>query len=224
MGEEKGTFYFIGAEKGTFYFIGPPRRSFASAGTRPDGSEKVECPRFFSNITSLSISIMNEAGQDVQDESYFNLPSLSGDISGTGSSSVLAALGAGLAWDKSTGSGNYYVTTTQYNDQGEVDKTVDADGNITRIVYDDLGRETSTWVGTNDTPTSGYWSPTNNTGTSNMVEVSANVYDNGGVGDSNLTESIQFPLPPAGEGAEKGTFYFIDPGRRKGGILNCRRK
>jgi hypothetical protein len=111
------------------------------------------------------------------------------------------------------------------------------------------------WVGTNDTPTSGYWSPTNNTGTSNMVEVSANVYDNGGVGDGNLTESIQFPLPPAGEGegegaaastfrvtemlydwqdrmiatksgalvtevtsgtsgAEKGTFYFIDPPRR----------
>jgi YD repeat-containing protein len=175
-----------------------PSSSTTGGVTLPVGGETI------GNITSLSISIMNEAGQDVQDESYFNLPSLSSDISGTGSSSVLAALGAGSAWDKSTGSGNYYVTTTQYNDQGEVDKTVDADGNITRMVYDDLGRETSEWVGTNDTPTSGYWSPTNNTGTSNMVEISANVYDNGGVGDSNLTESIQFPLPPAGEGEGEG--------------------
>jgi RHS repeat-associated protein len=189
---------YAGTYSEFFAMSATPSSSTTGGVTLPVGGETI------GNITALSISIMNEAGQDVQDESYFNLPSLGGDISGTGSSSVLAALGAGSAWNKSTGSGNYYVTTTQYNDQGEVDKMVDADGNITRIVYDDLGRETSEWVGTNDTPTSGYWSPTNNTGTSNMVEISAEVYDNGGVGDGNLTESISFPLPPAGEGEGEG--------------------
>ncbi len=146
---------------------------------------------------------MNQAGQDIQDESYFNLPSLSSYISGSGASSVLAALGAGSAWDKSTGSGNYYVTTNQYDDLGNLDKTVDADGNIARTVYGEQERKTSTWVGTNDTPSSGYWSPTNNGGTSNMVEISATVYDNGGIGDGNVTESIQFP---DGNSAAASTF------------------
>jgi RHS repeat-associated protein len=159
------------------------------------------------NVTALSISIENQAGQDVEDESYFSLPSLTSDITGSGGSSVLAALGAGSAWNPSTGAGNYYVTTTQYDDLGNVDKTVDADGNITRTVYDDLGRETSTWIGTNDTPTSGYWSPTNNTGSSNMVEVSAIVYDNGGIGDGNMTESIAFP---AGNTAAASTFRVTE--------------
>src|SRR6185312_15791290 len=46
----------------------------------------------------------------------------------------------------------------------------------------------SRWVGTDDTPASGFWSPTNNTAPSNMVDVEDDVYDNGGVGDSNLTQ------------------------------------
>src|SRR6202035_5032225 len=33
------------------------------------------------------------------------------------------------------------------------------------------------WVGTNDTPGSGYWSPTNNTSPSNMVDVEDYSYD-----------------------------------------------
>lgn len=85
--------------------------------------------------------------------------------------------------------------------------TFDADGNITRDVYDGLGRETSVWVGTNDTPISGYWSPTNNTGTANMVEISATVYDNGGIGDSNFTAITQFP---GGSAAPEVTELFCD--------------
>ena len=48
-------------------------------------------------------------------------------------------------------------------------------------------------VGTNDTPTSGEWSPTNNDGTSNMVEVESYQYDGGGVGDGNLTQVTDYP-------------------------------
>jgi RHS repeat-associated protein len=51
----------------------------------------------------------------------------------------------------------------------------------------------STWVGTNDTPASGYWSPTNNTAPSNMVQVSADLYDGGGVGDGDLTQETRYP-------------------------------
>src|SRR5947209_16839271 len=45
----------------------------------------------------------------------------------------------------------------------------------------------------NDTPTSGAWSPTNNTGSSNMTDVSDYTYDGGGVGDGNLTQQINHP-------------------------------
>ena len=76
---------------------------------------------------------------------------------------------------------NYYATHFSYDDHGLLNKTVTPTGTIYRTVYDGLDRPISTWVGTDDTPTSGYWSPTNLTGT-NMVETSADVYDNGGVG------------------------------------------
>src|SRR5207249_11236127 len=67
-------------------------------------------------------------------------------------------------------------------------------GTINRTVYDTLGRVVSTWVGTNDTPASGSWSPTNNTTPSNMVQVTGNVYDGGSAGgDSTLTQVTQYP-------------------------------
>jgi RHS repeat-associated protein len=53
-----------------------------------------------------------------------------------------------------------------------------------------LGEPVSTWIGTDDTPTSGYWSPSNPAG---MTLVSCNVYDNGGVGDGNLTQTTLYP-------------------------------
>ena len=74
--------------------------------------------------------------------------------------------------------------------------------------YDLADRLTDTVdVGTNDTPLSREWSPDNNTGTANMVQVAAFVYDNGGVGDSNLTQMTLFP----GNGAEpRVTQFFVD--------------
>ena len=65
----------------------------------------------------------------------------------------------------------------------------------------------STWVGTDDTPASGAWSPTNNTAPANMVETASYVYDNGGVGDGNLTQETQYP---GGGASPKVTDYWYD--------------
>ena len=48
------------------------------------------------------------------------------------------------------------------------------------MVFDGQGRAVSEWVGTNDTPSSGWWAPTNAAG---MTEVASYVFNNGGVGD-----------------------------------------
>ena len=65
-----------------------------------------------------------------------------------------------------------------------------AAGTITRVVYDGEGRVLSTWVGTNDTPASGYWSPSNPAGMTKVAEVE---YDGGGYGDGNATRVTQYP-------------------------------
>src|SRR5205823_4844753 len=103
---------------------------------------------------------------------------------------------------------NYYSTLYAYDTpRGWRTRVQLPTGTIERAVYDSLGRVASTWVGTNDTPTSGLWSPTNNGPPCNMVEVSANVYDNGGVGDGNLT---QVTLMPSGGAADRVTQYGYD--------------
>src|SRR5262249_15557906 len=79
-------------------------------------------------------------------------------------------------------------------------------GTIYRTVWDGLGRVASQWVGLDDTPTSGEWSPTNTAGT-DLVKVSENVYDGGGIGDSNLTQVTQFP---AGSADTRLRQFFYD--------------
>src|SRR5207249_11621592 len=65
----------------------------------------------------------------------------------------------------------------------------------------------SKWVGTNDTPASGSWSPTNNTAPANMVETAGYVYDGGGVGDGNLTQVTRYP---GGTAANRVTQNWYD--------------
>ena len=141
-------------------------------------------------IESLSRSILNGAGQVIETDDYFNLSVNTFTYSAS-------TLRIGFAWDPSNptlhSGGNYNVTLYAYSHLGELDRQVDPNGTITRTVYDDMGRQTSVWFGTDDTPLSGYWSPNNLAGT-NMVELSAYVYDTGGSGgDSNLTAEIDFP-------------------------------
>src|SRR5262249_21553627 len=91
--------------------------------------------------------------------------------------------------------------------RGRPNRTQTPNGTIYRTVYDDLGRVASTWVGTNDTPTSGEWSPTNNTAPANMVQITANVYDGGGVGDGDLTQVTKYP---GGSAAARVNQFFFD--------------
>jgi hypothetical protein len=62
----------------------------------------------------------------------------------------------------------------------------------------------STWVGTDDTPVCGTWSPENPAG---MVQVTANIYDGGSVGDGNLTQLTQYP---GGSADPRVTQFFYD--------------
>ena len=61
-------------------------------------------------------------------------------------------------------------------------------------------------MGTDDTPTTGFWSTTNLTGT-DMTKVAEYEYDNGGVGDGNVTKVTQFP---GGGAANRVTQTFYD--------------
>ena len=65
---------------------------------------------------------------------------------------------------------NYDQTEFGYDDQGRRNRVQAPGGTITRTVYSTRGQVASVWVGTDDTPDSGTWSPTN-TGGTNLVEV-----------------------------------------------------
>jgi YD repeat-containing protein len=100
---------------------------------------------------------------------------------------------------------NVYETDYAYVKRGRQARVEDATGTITRTVYDGLDRVVSTWVGLDDVPTSGFWSPSNTAGT-DLVMVSQNEYDDGGVGDGNLTSVTMIP---GGSEANRTTdFYF----------------
>ncbi len=151
----------------------------------PNGTESI------SSVQALSRSYTNSGGQVTETDNYFNL--------------------SGVTYSTSTFIGtagtNYYATTYGYDTRGWLAREQLPTGTIERTVRDGQGRTVSTWVGTNDTPASGSWSPTNNTSPSNMVEVASNVYDGGSVGDGNLTQVTQYP---GGSAANRVTDYFDD--------------
>jgi RHS repeat-associated protein len=151
----------------------------------PDGTEPI------SNLQTLSRTYISAGGQITDRREYFNL---SGLVYAT--TPVLGTEGV-----------NFYDTRYGYDDRGRQDRVQHPTGTIDRTVYDGLDRVVSTWVGTNDTPASGEWDPTNNTSPSNMFQVTASVYDNGGTGDSNLTQTTDFPGSGA---APRVSQYFYD--------------
>jgi YD repeat-containing protein len=125
-----------------------------------------------SGLESLSRTLIDKAGQVIEQDAYV-------DFTG---------VNYGTAPQLGAPDTNYDPTATDYDGAGRANREVDPDGTITRTLFDGLGRETSTWVGTNDAVT-GIFSPSNH---GQMGEVSANVYDNGGVGDGNLTKTTDF--------------------------------
>jgi len=140
---------------------------------RPTGTEPI------TNMQSLTRSLMNAAGQVIAVDRYTNLDGLA-------YSTATATLGLEGA--------NYLRTRYAYNDQGQVERVQNPAGTITISTFDGLGRLTGTYVGTDDSTTNGFkWKPSNAASTSNMVQVAAYEYDNGGVGNGNLTKSTHFP-------------------------------
>src|SRR5262249_21593840 len=118
---------------------------------RPTGTEAI------GNLQTLSRSYISAGGQLFRSDAYFNL--------------------GGLVYSTApfigTANVNYYSSLYGYDDRGREDRYVTPTGTIYRTVFDGLSRSASTWVGTNDTPLSGEWSPSNNTGSANMVQVTA---------------------------------------------------
>jgi RHS repeat-associated protein len=157
----------------------------AVSGGRPTGGESI------SSVESLSRNVLNDAGQVVDQDLYVTL-------SGTSYSQSSVTLG--------TSGTNYDRTQLGYDTDGRPNKTVTPTGTIDRTVSDGQGRPVSQWVGTDDTPTTGYWSPTNTAGT-DLVKVEDLEYDSGGVGDGNLTKDT---LHPGGGAADRVTQTAYD--------------
>jgi RHS repeat-associated protein len=155
----------------------------AVSGGRPTGAELP------GNLQTLSRSYLNPAGQVVRKDDYFNLAGVN-----YSTADYIGAAGV-----------NYYVTWTDYDVRGRANRTASPTGTITRTVYDGAGQPMSVWVGTNDTPASGTWSPTNNTAPANMVETMAYVFDNSVAGDNDVTKMIQYP---GGGASARETDYF----------------
>ncbi len=153
--------------------------------SRPNGSESV------SGVQTLSRSVLNDAGQAIYSDQYISL-------SGTSYSASSVTLG-------SSGT-NYNRTQQDYDKLGRPNRTLTPTSTIYRTETDGQGRVTSTWVGTDDTPTTGYWSTTNTAGT-DMVKLTENQYDAGGVGDSLLTRATQYP---GGGAADRKTEMAYD--------------
>ena len=170
-----------------------PTTSGSAGSYVPTGAETISA----SDIESLTRSVTNDAGQVVAELAYFNVAPLT-------YSATNAWIGT-ASNDSSTG--NYHLTEYKTNGRGWVERVEDATGTITRKVFDGLGRVLSTWVGTDDEPTSGFWSPTNTAGT-DLVKLATYEYDDGLAGDGNLTKLIQHVDSTSGN--DRVTLYDYD--------------
>ena len=125
-------------------------------------------------LARLTTTLYSEPGTRVEERRvYFDVPST----------------GLGDATD------NYDPTIFAYDDGGRRWREKDATGTITRWVFDDIGRNTETWVGTNDNSFTG-GEPT---GTDNMVKVALLEYPTDGNGEGNREHVVT-----------KRTLYVVD--------------
>jgi RHS repeat-associated protein len=137
---------------------------------RPTGGEAV------AGLRSVSRAYRDKAGRVVSADDYFDLAGLT----------YTAGIALGVEGT------NFHRSVAGYDARGRADRAVTPQGTVTRIVYDGLGRPVSTWVGTDDAPDSGSWSPSNTAGT-NLVKVGESEYNDGGAGDGLLTKATAFP-------------------------------
>jgi len=174
-------------------------------------------PGSYFELLTMSAAPAVTGGVPTGTEPVSNLQSLSRDYTDTGSRVVVADSYfnfTGLTYTTAPGLGtlgtHFYRRSFNYDIEGHEDRDQEWTGTIRRTVYDSRDRVQSTWIGTNDTPASGDWSPTNNTAPSNMKKESSREYDSNGVGDGNLTKSSFFVGPVS----SLDTFYLYDFRRR----------
>jgi RHS repeat-associated protein len=161
-----------------------------SAAPSLNGSDLPTGGEAIGKVQSLSRSYVNAVGQVTHTDVYFDLN--------------------GLTYSTSTSLGtegtHFYRIEYAYDNTGQQNRTETHLGTISRTVHDGQGRVVSEWVGTDDTPTSGFWSPTNTAGT-NLVKVREYEYDGGGVGDGNVTKVTAYP---GGSAAARVTQTWYD--------------
>lgn len=154
----------------------------------PTGAESLTSS--YVAVQSLRRQYVNVSGQVLTADAYFDL--------------------SGVTYSTSTSLGtagtNFARTTYGYDASGRLNRVVSPTGTITRTVYNAIGFQTSVWVGTDDTPTSGYWSPTN-TAETNLTNVTEYEYDSGAIGDGTLTAVIQHP---GGGQSDRVTRHYYD--------------
>jgi len=116
-----------------------------------------------SGVVSLTRDLLDYSGRVIERNEYFNLSG----VTYSASTLRLGTLGT-----------NYYAATFGYDDRGRENRVTSHEGTITKQVYDALSRPIETWVGTS---------------TGNLVKTTEYEYDQGGIGNSNLTKSTSFP-------------------------------
>lgn len=162
-----------------------------------DGNDEPDGSEVFNTDPGLLLSLrrthFNNAGQAIRSDAYFQLDDV------TYSDDPI------LTGDK--GVKRHYESFTDYAFRGWVKRTQTPNGTITRYIHDNLGRVTEVWVGTDDETDipDTYW-PDETSGT-NMIQVAAYEYDNGDVGDSNLTSMTAIP---GGSFDNRVTEYLYD--------------
>jgi RHS repeat-associated protein len=155
----------------------------AVSGGVPTGTEAI------SGLRSLSRSYQDTGGRETYKDSYFDFTGLTYSTAPN-----IGTLGV-----------HYYRAFFNYDIGGRKDRSQDWAGTISRLVFDSQNRVVSLWVGTDDTPITGDWSPTNTAGT-NLIKSASFEYDNGGVGDGNLTRSSSY----TSAGTTLDTIYVYD--------------
>ena len=186
---------WTGAYGGSTAGILPAFPGFNANGTfNLIGNGTSSAPQF--TIQSLTRVLYNNsgrtAGQMVESDAYAAIDNATYLATAVNSSYSGAKITNQLSGQ--TPNGNYYATYYGYDADGRQYQIIDANGTINDTVYDSLGRVASDWVGTNDATNNGQPFTGSNAGTgNNMTEIESYVYDNGSVGDSNVTEVIQYP-------------------------------
>jgi YD repeat-containing protein len=137
-------------------------------GNQPDGTEAI------GQVQSLSRDLTDNSGQVIEHDAYVDV-------------------GPGYSYSATIAGAHYNATISGFDVRGRKNKTVSANATIQRTVYDGLSRAVSVWIGTNDAGATDSDPTGNHTAGNNMIQVSGNVYDGGGIGDNTLTQTTQYP-------------------------------